>query len=137
MKKLLKNLFLWFIGGSIYYLIEIMYRGYSHWTMFILGGLCFVACDLINEIWEWSMPLIKQMFIGGMIITILEFITGYIVNIKLGWNVWNYSNPFNFMGQISLPSSIAWFFLAGVAIVLSDEIRYLFFNEEKPRYTIF
>ena len=37
------------IGGSIYYLLEILYRGYSHDSMFIVGGLCFVGIGLVNE----------------------------------------------------------------------------------------
>ena len=41
MHKLLnKYLFLFDVGGLLYVLIELIWRGHSHWTMFILGGLC-------------------------------------------------------------------------------------------------
>lgn len=135
MNKLLKYYALGTLGGLIYVFIELMWRGYSHWSMFLLGGICFVALGLINEIIPWGMPLTAQMFIGCVIITSLEFITGCIVNLWLGWDVWDYSDlPYNLLGQISLKSSIGWYFLSSVGIVLDDWVRYIFFGEEKPRY---
>ena len=137
MNKLLKYFTLGILGGVIYVLIELLWRGYSHWSMFLLGGVCFIALGLINEIIPWEMPLTAQMFIGCAIITVLEFITGCIVNLWFGWNVWDYSElPFNLLGQISLKSSIGWYFLSAVGIVLDDWVRYIFFGEEKPKYKI-
>ena len=133
--KIKKYEFLFFVGATIYVIIEKLYRGYSHWTMFLLGGICFIALGLINEVIPWDMPLLLQMFIGGIIITVLELITGCVVNIWLGWNVWDYSElPFNLWGQISLFSSIVWVGLSLVGIVLDDFIRWKFFDEEKPHY---
>ena len=133
--KIKKYEFLFFVGATIYVIIEKLYRGYSHWTMFLLGGICFIALGLINEVIPWDMPLLFQMFIGGVIITVLELITGFVVNIWLGWNVWDYSElPFNLWGQISLFSSIGWVGLSLVGIVLDDFIRWKWFGEEKPRY---
>lgn len=137
-KTAAKYLTLFFIGGTVYISIEYLWRGWSHWTMFLLGGLCFIALGLINEVFNWDTPLISQMAIGCIIITALEFITGCIVNIKLGWEIWDYSGlPFNLLGQISLRSSVAWYFLSAVGIILDDWLRYLFFGEDKPRYKIF
>ena len=137
MNKLLKYYTLGTLGGLIYVFIELMWRGYSHWSMFLLGGICFIALGLINEVIPWEMPLTVQMFIGCTIITVLEFITGCIVNLWLGWDVWDYSDlPYNLLGQISVTSSIGWYFLSAVGIVFDDWLRYIFFGEEKPRYTI-
>ena len=133
--KIKKYEFLFFVGATIYVVIEKLYRGYSHWTMFLLGGICFIALGLINEVIPWDMPLLLQMFIGGAIITVLELITGCVVNLWFGWNVWDYSElPFNLWGQISLFSSIVWVGLSLVGIVLDDYIRWKFFGEEKPHY---
>ena len=133
--KIKKYEFLFFVGATIYVIIEKLYRGYSHWTMFLLGGICFIALGLINEVMPWDMPLLLQMFIGGIIITVLELITGCVVNLWFGWNVWDYSElPFNLWGQISLFSSIVWVGLSLVGIVLDDYIRWKFFGEEKPHY---
>ena len=136
LKAFMKYLFLGLIGGTIYVFLELVWRSYSHWTMFLLGGICFICLGLINEILSWDTPLWKQMIIGGAIITILEFITGCIVNLWLGWNVWNYMWRPNLLGQISLYSSIGWIALSAVGIILDDYIRYWFFEEDKPRYKL-
>lgn len=138
MKQLFKYLILWIIGGITYYIIELLYRGCSHWTMFILGGICFLALGLINEIIEWSTPLYKQMLMGSCIITVLEFITGCIVNLLLDWNVWDYSNlPLNILGQICPQFFIIWIPISTFGIIIDDYIRHWVFNEEKPRYKLF
>lgn len=139
LKILIKYLSLFIFGGFIYYALETIWRGYSHWTMAILGGICFVSIGVINEFLLWDMPLWEQMLLGMIIILVLEFITGCIVNLWLGWGVWDYSNLppcLHILGQVCLPFSIVWFFLSGVAIVLDDYLRYWFFGEEKPEYKL-
>lgn len=135
---LFKYLFLFGVGAFLYLLTEICYRGHTHWTMGILGGLCFMVVGLINEYLSWDTPLWLQGIIGAFIITSLEFACGLVLNIWLGLGIWDYSQmPFNFMGQICLTFTIAWFFLAIVAIILDDCLRYWLFKEEKPRYKLF
>lgn len=136
LKISLKYLFLGCIGGSIYCILELMWRSWTHWTMFLLGGICFICLGLINEILTLDTPLLIQMLIGGCIITTLEFVTGCIVNLWLGWNVWNYTWEPNLLGQISLYSSIGWYFISLIGILLDDFIRWKFFNEEKMHYKL-
>lgn len=81
-----KYLFLFNVGGLLYVLIELIWRGWSHWTMFILGGLCFIYLGPFNEVLRWDTPLWQQILIGAVGITALEFLTGCIVNLWLGWN---------------------------------------------------
>ena len=144
MKNIVKYLILFVIGGTIYYSLECAFHlvtkgeAYSHWTMFLLGGLCFQIVGGINEFYSWELAFWKQCVIGSIIITVLEFITGCIVNIWLGWNVWDYSQVWgNVLGQICLPFSLIWIILSGVAIVVDDWLRYYIFGEEKPRYKMF
>ena len=136
LKIIAKYLFLGVIGSIVYMSLEILWRGYTHWTMGILGGICFICLGLINELLSWETPLVLQMFIGGTIITTLEFITGCIVNLWLGWNIWNYTWQPNLWGQISLYSSIGWIGLSLVGIVLDDYIRWKCFREDKPKYKL-
>lgn len=132
---LLKHIILFLIGGLIYICIELLYRGDTHWSMAIVGGFAFVCCGLINELLSWQTPLWKQSFIGGGVITVLEFISGIILNIIIKWDVWDYTNyKINLLGQICLPFSILWCVIAIVAIILDDHLRYWLFQEEKPRY---
>ena len=134
--RALRPLILIGIGGLLYVLIELVFRGRSHWTMFLVGGLCFWLIGLINEVFPWEMPLWKQCIIGAVIVTVVEFLAGCIINLWLGWDVWDYSNmPFNVLGQICLPFSLLWILLSAVAIVLDDYLRYWIYGEEKPHYT--
>ena len=129
-KLIIKYVVLFVMGGLVYMSLELLWRGYTHWTMGVLGGICFICLGLINELLSWETPLVLQMLIGGIIITILEFITGCIVNLWLGWNVWDYSNlPLNPLGQICLPFSILWYFISAIGIIIDDYIRYKFFKE--------
>lgn len=134
-KLIFKYLFLLLIGGIIYYSIEIVYRGYSHWTMILVGGLCFVCYGLLNEFMPWDTLMWLQMFFCSIITTIIEYISGIILNKILFLDVWDYSNlPLNINGQVCLYFSIIWFFISPAGIILDDYIRYYFFSEEKPRY---
>lgn len=134
-KLLLKYLLLFLIGGIIYYSLEILFRGYSHISMLLLGGVCFIEIGLINEFLPWSLYIEIQILIGTCIVTLLEFITGLIVNVWLKLNVWDYSEmPFNILGQICLPFTLLWIPLVLIAILLDDYIRYKFFGENKPSY---
>ncbi len=132
---LFKHGVLFSVGGVLYIFIELLWRGYSHWSMFILGGVCFVTVGLTNELFTWNMLLWSQALIGSLFITFLEFATGCIVNIWMKWGIWDYSHvPFNLLGQICLPFAVVWFFLALAAIILDDYLRFWLFGEERPRY---
>ena len=124
---------LFFIGGRLYTWIEILWRGYTHFSMFILGGGGFVVLGLLNEYkipWHWC--LLRQSVVGACIITGLEFLTGCIVNLWLGWGVWDYSDlPFNLYGQICLYYFLLWIPLSMAGIVLDDWIRYLIYINVK------
>ena len=134
---MLKHTILFGIGGILYLIIELLWRGSSHWSMFILGGACFLLIGLINEHNRGRIPLLLQMLISAIIITVLEFVTGYIVNIKMGLGVWDYSElPYNIMGQVCLLYTVLWFFLSYVCIVTDDKLREVLFGEEKQKYRI-
>ena len=123
LNNITKNIIIFIIFGISYYLLEILWRGYSHWTMIIVGGLCGLLIGLINEITP-KMNTVLQMLLGSVIVTIIEFVTGYIINIKLDLNIWDYSNlRFNILGQVSLLFSMLWFFLSYIVIKLDDCIR--------------
>lgn len=136
--RAVRPLILFGMGGLVYLLIEMLYRGRTHWTMFLVGGLCFYMVGIVNEIFPWDMSFLLQCLIGGIIITTVEFFSGCIINLWLAWNVWDYSNvPFNILGQICLPFTLLWIIISAPAIILDDYLRYWLFGEEKPRYKLF
>jgi len=134
MKKIFKYAVLFIYGGVIYYFIELIYRGYSHPAMILVGGLCFICIGVLNENYTNQLPVIKQMAISSAVVTAIEFIAGIILNIWLKLNIWDYSNlRFNLLGQISIQTSIVWFFLALPSIYLDDYLRYWMFSKKSPR----
>lgn len=138
MDKVLKSTTLWLWGGFLYFSIEILWRGYSHPSMFFVGGLCFYLVGEINNVFPWSLGLLWQSLMGAAIITATELISGLILNVWLGLGVWDYSDlPLNFLGQICLPFSVMWIALAGVAICFDDYLRWRLFGEDKPHYKFF
>lgn len=136
-KLILKYIFLFIIGGATYYMVEILWRGYSHWTMFILGGICFLFAGIQNEYIEWEYPLWRQVLNVDVFVIISEFITGCIVNLYFHWNVWDYSNlPFNILGQSCPQFALLFMPICLFAIVLDDYVRYFIFHEDKPHYKL-
>ena len=76
------------LGGLAYMGIELLWRGRTHWTMGVLGGVCFVLIGLLDEIQEHP-PLPLQMLQGAAIVTGLELLVGLVVNRWLGLGVWD------------------------------------------------
>ncbi|MCI6653446.1 MAG: putative ABC transporter permease [Ruminococcus sp.] len=99
------------LGGVSYSLIEILWRGYTHYTMVLLGGVCFLSLyKLFNLMKDYS--LLEKCVAGAILITTLEFTVGCFVNLVFHMNVWNYSSmPFNLLGQVCLVYSTLWGFL--------------------------
>lgn len=111
------------IGAFSYGGIEILFRGYTHFSMFVLGGLIFlILYKFFNYV--GSMHLIPKCILGCTIITTLEFITGVVLNLMLGLNVWNYTEKaLNLYGQICPAFSIGWFLLCIPVSLIVDKIR--------------
>lgn len=108
--KFAQHFFSFLMGYFIYSLIEILNRGYTHWTMSLTGGLIMAILYTLNN--SKGITLIKSCFIGSVIITAVEFTVGVFDNIIMHWNVWDYSEmPFNVSGQICLLFSCYWFLL--------------------------
>ncbi len=100
-----KKTFLFFLlGGGAYTLIELLWRGRSHWSMFLLGGGCFLGLGRIGRL---RLPRSLQPLAGSAFITAGELATGLLVN--RGYHVWDYrAMPLHFLGQICLPYSLLW-----------------------------
>lgn len=100
-------LFAFLLGGAAYVLLELLWRGRSHISMFFAGGL---ALALLHGLFlRFHMPLLLKCFVGGLVITAIEFVAGALVNVRLLLGVWDYSKvPFNLYGQVCLPFSLLW-----------------------------
>ncbi len=95
-------------GGGVYIIIEILYRGYSHWSMAVAGGISFLLLHGLFSKFS-GMHMILRFFACLIIISSVEFIVGYIVNMRFRWNIWDYSNHrYNLYGQVCLRYSLTW-----------------------------
>ncbi len=110
-------------GGVLYYGIEILWRGHSHISMAICGAVCFFLLYRMNQrLRRRSLPF--RALIGAAIITVVELVTGCVVNLLLGLGVWDYSAlPLNLFGQICLLYSVLWFLLCIPALLLCQAIE--------------
>ncbi len=116
MSKNKSKFILFSIGAFGYGLLEILWRGYTHWSMLTAGGICFVFFGSLCEKLKKTGIFIKGI-IGGAFITLIEFIFGIIFNIILKKNVWDYSRmPLNLGGQICAVYSFFWILLSIIII---------------------
>jgi uncharacterized membrane protein len=144
------------LAGIIYVFMEVAFtalifkmRGYSSCIsyfafmgctsvyMFFIGGLLGLLLGGINEIkfLRRHLNMFFQALTGAVLITAVEFISGYILNIIFKFNLWSYSDiaingvPLNVEGQICLPFTVIWFFIAPVAFWFDDTVRALVYHE--------
>ena len=66
----------------------------------------------------------EKCAIGALVITVIEFISGCIVNLWLRMDVWDYSSiPGNVLGQICLLYSFLWGMLSIPISYVSAKIK--------------
>ena len=102
---LLKFLF----GGVGYGLIEIIWRGYTHPSMVLTGGLCFaMICAMNGRLAHHSLLFRSAACTVG--VTFVEFCVGMVVNQMFDMSVWDYSDEWlHLFGQICPLYSLLWF----------------------------
>ena len=130
--KNIKNTLLFFsIGAMGYGLIELLWRGHTHWSMLTCGGLCFSFFGKISRKFK-NLSLLYKAIIGSAFVTGLELVYGVIFNIILKKNVWDYSAiPLNFKGQICLLYSVFWWLLGLIFIPFADFLNNRLKNSKK------
>ena len=111
------------LGCFIYSLLEIAARGYTHWTMTLLGGIVGMLLYRLHG----TAPrhtLLLQALSGAFIITALEMVVGVLDNLVLQWHVWSYREmPWNVYGQICLPFSVLWKWYSIAALGICEVVR--------------
>ncbi len=96
------------IGGGAYNLIEILWRGHSHWSMFLVGGTCFHLIGTIGKRLHRHGPFVIGAACSAAV-TAVEYVSGCVLNRRLKLGVWDYSKlPANLNGQVCLLYSALW-----------------------------
>lgn len=116
----MKLLVIFVVGGILYVFCELFWKGRSHISMAIAGGVCtvllyglYLRFGLVHRL--------AMCLMGACVISAVEFVTGAIVNLRMGLNVWDYSDAkYNLYGQICLKYSTLWVFLCVPAFIFID-----------------
>ena len=118
--------FIFLLGGILYQTLELFWRRRTHPSMFWAGGTCAVLLELLCNNVFFGLPLLLRCLTGALVITLVEFSFGCVVNLRLGWNVWDYSTfRFHFMGQICPLYSSLWAIVSLPALTLLNFLRKL------------
>ena len=121
MMMVLEFLIVFLLGGSAYGAIEVLWRGHTHWSMLLTGGLCFSFIYLIASRSRDSR--LHQYILCAAVVTTVEFLVGAVVNLKLGLDVWDYSNRrWNLMGQICARYTLYWLILSVPACAIARKL---------------
>ena len=137
MRRLLNHILRWIAGGALYGMLEIIWRGHTHWTMVLLAAVLCIPLDLANNYIPWDTPLLLQSVFGGLTVTVMELLAGLILNVWLEMDIWDYSRQWgNLWGQICFCYTVLWCLLAGVVIVLFDWMDHWLGGGERPRYKL-
>ena len=112
---------LFLVGGSGYVGMELLWRGRSHISMFLAGGVCFLLIGHLGEV-RPKLPVPARALAGALIITMVELAAGMLVN--RDYRVWDYrAVPMNFMGQICPRFTALWIPVALAAIWIYGGVR--------------
>ncbi len=112
---------LFLVGGTAYVSLELLWRRRSHWSMFLLGGLCLCLLDTLGRS---GLGFPAQVLAGAAAVTALEFLAGLVLNRGLRLNVWDYSGlPMQLMGQICLGYSLLWLPVCAGGLLLTRALR--------------
>lgn len=123
MQKREVRFMLFSIGAFGYGLIEILWRGYTHWSMLGAGGICFLFFGTISEKMKKASLFVKSI-VGSGVVTAIELVFGIIFNVILKKNVWDYSKmPLNLGGQVCFLYSFLWMLLSIIFIPFASFIN--------------
>ena len=137
MQKLKEQLTVFATGAAGYPVIELIWRQSTHWSMALAGGTCLLLLyNLYGKFTKLSLGM--KCVLGSGVITAVEFVSGCVLNLWLGLEIWDYSAlPFNILGQVCLLYVGLWYFLALPVIVVDDYLRWRLCGGAWPRYRIF
>ena len=135
------SMLLWSWGGTVYFLLEVAFktlRGETEqisWTMLVVAVIPIIAVERCGEQLPWEVPLWLQALACALLVTAVELVSGLILNVWLGLDIWDYSHlPFNLWGQICPQFSAVWWFLCLLFIPAFDWLRWSVEGGEKPHY---
>ena len=119
----LRKTALFALGGGVYVSLEMLYRGRSHYSMFLAGGASLLLIGQLNRVTP-RLPFFFRAAVGAGIITMVELAAGLLFNRDYG--VWDYRGQWgNWLGQICPLFSLIWIALAAAVLLIYDPLEKL------------
>ena len=127
--EFLKKGALFSLGGLAYCGLELLWRGRTHYSMFLAGGTTLLLLGKLNRA-EPKLPLFLRAVVGSGIITMVELSAGMIFN--RSYTVWDYRDQWgNWLGQICPLFSLLWIGIAALVLLIYDPLeKFLMKNDE-------
>lgn len=139
LRSFMKYLLLFTFSGYVYVCLELIFRGRSDITMMFCASICAIPMIVLNNVFSYETDISLQVGICAVFATLIEYMFGLIFN--QDYHIWDYRNmPFNIDGQICLPFTFLWAFIAAIIIPLMDWIDHYVFDylpDTKPYYKLF
>ena len=123
MERTVGRVIFWFSCGAILYpSLEVLWRGHSHYSMALCGGLCAVLLLYLNGLWPVLARPVRAL-LGACLICLVEFLFGVVFNLFFSMAVWDYSAlRYNLMGQICLRYFLLWLGFSWLLTWLFDRV---------------
>ena len=120
----MEYLLVYLSGAALYGLMELCWRGWTHWSMLLAGAVC--GCMMYWVANFSRLPLWQEWILCAELITTVEFFSGVVLNLWLGWNIWDYSGMrINLLGQICPAFCLVWLGISIPGVWLCRFLRVL------------
>ena len=111
------------LGGLAYCNLELLWRGRTHYSMFLAGGTSLLLLGKLNRA-EPKLPFPFRAVVGSGIITLVELSAGLVFN--RSYTVWDYRDQWgNWLGQICPLFSLLWIGIAALVLLIYDPLENL------------
>ena len=127
------------ISGLIYTMLELIWRGRTHWTMFLCAGLCgLVMANVNNNLLEFDTDFLKQVVVSALCCTGFEFLFGIIFNGN--FSIWDYRGLWGTIhildDQVNILFFGIWIIISVFSLPFLDWLQWKLKLAEKPYYKI-
>lgn len=118
---MLERILLFCLGGGGYLGVELAWRGTTHWTMFLAGG---ISLCLLQALARRPLPLGAAAGLGAAGVSAVELAVGALCREILHLRVWDYSREWgNLAGLICPRYTFYWFVLCGWVVLVLRMVR--------------
>ena len=126
-------------SGLIYIVLELLWRGRTHWTMFLCAGLCGLVMANINNNWlEFDTDFRIQVFVSALMCSTSEFFFGIMFNGD--FSIWDYRGMWGTIhalgDQVNIIFFGIWIIISVFGLPLLDWIQWKLEVAEEPYYRI-